>query len=43
MPAQRLHVLDVLVERVAGDVAARRAALAAMVEVDELHPLGERR
>ncbi len=43
VPAQRLHVLDVLVERVLGGVAARRAALTAVVEIDELHALGERR
>src|SRR5205814_3544724 len=41
--AQRLHVLDVLVERVFGGVAAGGAALTSMVEIDELHALGERR
>ena len=40
---QRLHVLHVLVERVFGRIAACRSALAAMVEIDELHPLRERR
>jgi hypothetical protein len=39
--AQRLHVLDILVERIFGGVAAGGTALAAMVEIDELHPLGQ--
>jgi hypothetical protein len=41
--AQRFHVRDVLIERVGGGIAARGAALATMIEVDELHVRGERR
>jgi hypothetical protein len=40
--AQRLHVLDVFVQRVAGRVAAGRAALAAVVEHSSLHRVGQR-
>ena len=43
MFAQRFHVLDVLVEHIFADVAARRAALAAMVEEQELESVGQRR
>src|SRR5258708_27553972 len=42
MTAQRLHVLDILVERIFAGVAAGGTPLAAMVEIDELHALGER-
>ena len=42
MQAQRLHVLDILVNMILGDIAARRTALPAMVEIDELHTLAER-
>jgi len=38
---QRLHVLDILVERVSGGVALGRPAIAAMVEIDQLHPVRE--
>jgi hypothetical protein len=41
--AQRFHVRDVLIESVGGGIAARGAALATMIEVDELHVRGERR
>ena len=40
--AQGLHVLDVLVQRVARRVAAGRTSLAAVVEVDQLHRVGQR-
>ena len=43
MDAQRLHILDILVKRVFLRIAGRRAALATVVEIDELHPLRERR
>ena len=43
MPAQRLHVLDILVEVPALRVLLAGTPLAAMVEIDELHPLRERR
>jgi hypothetical protein len=42
MAAQRLHVGDILIQHVAFGIAARRAALAAVVEEDELHRLGQR-
>ncbi len=40
---KRLHVLDILVEHILVDIAARGTTLAAMVEEHELHSLGERR
>ena len=43
MLAQCLHVLDVFIQRVGGGIAARGTAVTAMVEVNELHVLGERR
>ncbi len=43
MTAQRLHVFNVLVQRVTGGIAAPGPALAAVVEVDQLHDVGERR
>jgi len=42
MAAQRLHVLDILVQGVARRVATAGAALAAMVEIDQLHVPGQR-
>ena len=41
MLAKCLHILDVLVERVERRVAAGGAALAAMVEIHQLHVIGE--